>query len=262
MLVEVISDVSKVENSDGFCIVVWSLQYQPSGNEYYMRYGSGRRLDNWFLLNAISSLTPCAGCILNPRQTVTRAHGRSHTRLPGNSHELSSTLNTFKFCIRVEESHQLFTIYSPALPLPRVIVSNFPSSLTRNSTSHSMKNLAFHSSFRWKIIMLPILTTSLIHFSLKGWENVLFELRSEGFNLSMIAINNYGPIGPTVTFAVFSTVAFRASAGITGLRFPAKIVVTCAAIDTWIIARAFRTYEVNRQVFIGPPWLSSSQALW
>ena len=27
---------------------------------------------------------------------------------------------------------------------------------------------------RWKMIILPILTTSLIHFSLKGWENVMF----------------------------------------------------------------------------------------
>ena len=29
------------------------------------------------------------------------------------------------------------------------------------------------------MIILLILTTSLIHFSLKGWENVLFELGSE-----------------------------------------------------------------------------------
>ena len=28
------------------------------------------------------------------------------------------------------------------------------------------------------MIILPILTTSLVHFSLKGWENVLFELGS------------------------------------------------------------------------------------
>ena len=28
---------------------------------------------------------------------------------------------------------------------------------------------------RWKVIIPPILTTSLIHFSLKGWENVLLE---------------------------------------------------------------------------------------
>ena len=54
--------------------------------------------------------------------------------------------------------------------------SNFFSSLTKDITWHSMKKLAFH---RWKMIMLPIFTTSLhMHFSLKGWKNVLFELGS------------------------------------------------------------------------------------
>ena len=53
------------------------------------------------------------------------------------------------------------------LSLPRVINSNFPCSLTRNMTSHSMKNLAFHSLLRWKMVVLPILTTSLIYFSFK-----------------------------------------------------------------------------------------------
>ena len=33
------------------------------------------------------------------------------------------------------------------------------------------------------MIMLPILTISFIHFSLKGWENVLFELGSESVNI-------------------------------------------------------------------------------
>ena len=55
-------------------------------------------------------------------------------------------------------------------------VSNFSSSLTRNITPHRMKNLDFHSLFRRRMINLPILTTSLIHFSLKGWDNLLFEL--------------------------------------------------------------------------------------
>ena len=32
------------------------------------------------------------------------------------------------------------------------------------------------------MIMWPILTTSLTHFSLKGWKNVLFELGSESVN--------------------------------------------------------------------------------
>ena len=30
----------------------------------------------------------------------------------------------------------------------------------------------------WNMIILPLLTTSLIHFSLKGWQNMLFELGS------------------------------------------------------------------------------------
>ena len=53
-------------------------------------------------------------------------------------------------------------------------ISNFPCSLTRNITSHSRKNLAFHSLSRWTMIILPILTTSVMHFSFKGWENILF----------------------------------------------------------------------------------------
>ena len=58
-------------------------------------------------------------------------------------------------------------------------ISNFSWSLSRNITSYRMKNLVFHSLLRWKMIVLPILTTLLIHFSLKSLENVLVELRSE-----------------------------------------------------------------------------------
>ena len=49
------------------------------------------------------------------------------------------------------------------LSLPRVI--NYSCSLTRNITSHSMENLIVHSILRWKMIIPPILTTSLIHLS-------------------------------------------------------------------------------------------------
>ena len=38
-----------------------------------------------------------------------------------------------------------------------------------------MKYSDFHSLLRWKMITLPILATSLIQFSSKGWENVTFE---------------------------------------------------------------------------------------
>ena len=49
-------------------------------------------------------------------------------------------------------------------------ISNFPCSLARNITSHSLKNLAFHTLLRlrdnYTIILLPILTTSLKYVSL------------------------------------------------------------------------------------------------
>ena len=64
--------------------------------------------------------------------------------------------------------------------LLHVSVYNFklPLSLTRDITSDSMENLVFHSLLRWGVI-LPILTTSLIHFYLRSWENALFEPESE-----------------------------------------------------------------------------------
>ena len=62
------------------------------------------------------------------------------------------------------------TIWSLPLSLPRVINVKLPRcSLTRNITSHSMENLAFHSLLRWKMIILPTLTKSHIHFSLRRW---------------------------------------------------------------------------------------------
>ena len=60
-------------------------------------------------------------------------------------------------------------------------ISNFSCSLTRNITSHSMENLTFHSLLIWEMIILPILTTSLIHVLYKSLENVLFELSTHLF---------------------------------------------------------------------------------
>ena len=53
-------------------------------------------------------------------------------------------------------------------------IPNFSCSFTGNITSNSMTNLAFHSLLSRKKIIATILTTSLINFSLKVWENVLF----------------------------------------------------------------------------------------
>ena len=63
-------------------------------------------------------------------------------------------------------------------------MSHFPCSLTRNITSHSMKNLAFHSLLTWKMIILPILTT----FSLKDLENILVEIGSERVNKVVVVL--------------------------------------------------------------------------
>ena len=42
-----------------------------------------------------------------------------------------------------------------------------PPASTRNITSHSKENLAFHSLLRWKMIILPTLITSLMHLLFK-----------------------------------------------------------------------------------------------
>ena len=73
-----------------------------------------------------------------------------------------------------------------SLSFPRVIKVRFPMQPQLKYYITHMKSLPFHSLLRWKIIRLPILTTSLIHFLLKGWENVLFKLRSERVNMRVI----------------------------------------------------------------------------
>ena len=72
-------------------------------------------------------------------------------------------------------------------------MSNFPYSPNRNITSHSMENLAFHSLLRWKMIIPSTLTTSPMHLSLKGWENVLFELGSERVKISFLLFFLHDP---------------------------------------------------------------------
>ena len=71
---------------------------------------------------------------------------------------------------------------------PSLRVIKFKFSLQSHQKYHitHMKNLAFHSFLKWKMIILPILTISLIHSSLEGWENVLFEL---GVLMSKISVS-------------------------------------------------------------------------
>ena len=69
------------------------------------------------------------------------------------------------------------------LSLPRVTNFKFP--LQRNQEYYITKYEELGFSLLTQMvneIILPILTTSLIHFSLKGWENVLFELGIERVN--------------------------------------------------------------------------------
>ena len=76
------------------------------------------------------------------------------------------------------------------LSLPRVINVNFPLQPQQKYYITQMKNLAFYNLLRLKMIILPIHTTSLIHFSLerlgkcsfltwewKGWKACVAERR-------------------------------------------------------------------------------------
>ena len=51
-----------------------------------------------------------------------------------------------------------------------------------------MENLGFHSLLRWKMIVLPNYHCITIHFSIKVWENVLFELGSEGVKSKALSV--------------------------------------------------------------------------
>ena len=65
------------------------------------------------------------------------------------------------------------------LSLPRVTNIKFLLQPHQKYYITQYEELGFHCLLRWKMIILPILTTSLIYFPSNGWENVLFELGSE-----------------------------------------------------------------------------------
>ena len=52
-----------------------------------------------------------------------------------------------------------------------------------------MKDLAFRL-LRWKVVLVAILTRSLVRFSLRGWENVLFELGRGRVTFTAVAIQH------------------------------------------------------------------------
>ena len=74
-------------------------------------------------------------------------------KLPA-TRSLEETSSLLIFVERLaKENHHKWQLST--FSLPRVINVRFPCSLSSNSTSHSMKNLAFHSLLGWKIIILP-----------------------------------------------------------------------------------------------------------
>ena len=75
--------------------------------------------------------------------------------------------------LEVKRVRHRYNLLAPR-SLPRVINIKFPLQPHQKYYITRYEGLDFHGLLRWKMIMLPILTTSLLHLSLKGWENVLF----------------------------------------------------------------------------------------
>ena len=74
-------------------------------------------------------------------------------------------------CEYVHVYNRTSLLWPPSGQKYRMTISNFLCSLTRNLTSHSMENVAFHSLLRWKIITTNShYITYTVFF--RGWENV------------------------------------------------------------------------------------------
>ena len=89
-----------------------------------------------------------------------RRIGYQNNRLnkPKNNPDAIQTIELLQ-PIRKEASESCYTTDKRNLPFPSQewSISNFICSLTRNITSHSMKNLAFNILLKWKMIIPPIL---------------------------------------------------------------------------------------------------------
>ena len=99
----------------------------------------------------------------------------------------ASTVLTSGHCVGATGDHWLRVPWKRRslnrLSLPRVINFKLPPQLHQKYWHDTVKEPGFlHSLLRWRMITLPILTTSLIQFSLKGWDNVLLEFGSERVN--------------------------------------------------------------------------------
>ena len=91
--------------------------------------------------------------------------------------EVFSCTDCERYVTRTSTAYRATPLSCLTLSLPRVVNFKFPCSLTRNITSHCMKNLAFHSSAvrKGRRLYYLFLTISLIHFSLKCWNNVVLK---------------------------------------------------------------------------------------
>ena len=75
-------------------------------------------------------------------------------------------------------AHTVYITFNPSTPKSdQVQISPVASPVILHHTV--LRTWLFIAYSDWKMILVPVLTTSLIHFSWKGWENVLFELAIE-----------------------------------------------------------------------------------
>ena len=125
-----------------------------------------------------------------------------------------------------------------SLSLPRVISVKFLGQPHQKHITQSMENVAFHRLLRWKMIILPILTTSLIHFSLKSWENLLFwTWEWKGYtaptrNIYLndhrhLSLYNYTVQFPIFTLAISYTIFQAILRTKPAPAFPTRVLLTC-----------------------------------
>ena len=112
---------------------------------------------------------------------------------------------------------------------------------------HQKYHLTFHSLLRWKIIKVAILTTSLIHSYLNGWENVVFELGSEKVKESWKIghYHNEGKLAPN---------RYRKGAQIVRLLSSSSSSLLLSVI--FLVPLLWRLFLVDWSRYIGQTWRS------
>ena len=117
-----------------------------------------------------------------PRESATNERPTSRPGVRPTFMQLSVSSHR-AFSSRIGRSFEVSIPSALTLSLPRVINFKIPHAASLEILHHKVWGtwlLIAHSD--WKMIIMTILTTLLIHFPIKGWENVLFELGSERVN--------------------------------------------------------------------------------